>query len=97
MKYVNSVISLQRTTIENIPNVFMLILINEKEMKEMSNNSCNDIDDPLRMNELCILVFDIYHRTVGNENVRNHIPTIAFDVRCNRKDFSLLKTLMVRC
>ena len=97
LKYVNPVISLQRTTREKISDALMLVHLNEEEMKAMKNTSKEITDDPQRQNEILIPAFDIHHKTVGNGNGANRISTTAFDIRCNPKDSSLLKTLMARC
>ena len=84
----------------------MLVHLIEEEMKAMKNTSKESTDDPQRQNEILIPAFDIHHKTVGNGNGENRIgngnganiiSTTAFDIRCNPKDSSLLKTLMTRC
>ena len=75
----------------------MLVHLNDEEMTVTKNTSKEITDDPQRQNEILIPAFDIHHKTVGNGNGANRISTIAFDIRCNLKDSSLLKTLMTRC
>ena len=97
LRYVNPIISLQRTTREKISDALMLVHLNDEEMTAMKNTSKESTDDPQRRNEILIPAFDIYHKTVGNGNGANRVSTIVFDIRCNPKDSSLLKTLMTRC
>ena len=75
----------------------MLVHLNDDEMTAMKNTSKESTDDQQRKNEILIPAFDIHHKTVGNGNGANRISTTAFDIRCNPKDSSLLKTLMARC
>ena len=96
LKYVNLVISLQRTTRKNISNAVILVHFNDEEMTAMTNISKEITDDPQRQNEIIIPAFDIYHKTVDNGNGANRISTIVFDIRCNPEYSSLLKTLMAR-
>ena len=51
----------------------------------------------LKISEIFISAFDIYHKTIGKGNGKKLILTTAFDIRCNPEDSSLLKTLTVRC
>ena len=46
LKYVNLVISLQRTTREKIPDTLMLVHLNDEEMTAMTNTSKEIIDNP---------------------------------------------------
>ena len=97
LKYVNLVISLQRTTREKISDALMLVHLNDEKMTTMTNTSTEIIDDPQRQNEILIPAFDIHYKTVGNGNRANMIPKTAVDIRCNPKDSSLLKKIMARC
>ena len=75
----------------------MLVHLNDDEMTVMKNTSKESTDDPQMQNEILIPAFDIHHKTVGNGNGANMISTTVFDIRCNPKDSSLLKTLMTQC
>ena len=96
LKYVNLGISPQRTTRKNMSNAVMLVHLNDEEITSMTNTSKEITDDPQRQNEILVPAFDIHHKTVDNENGANRISTTAFDIRCNPKDSSVLKTLMAR-
>ena len=97
LKYINPVISLQRITREKISDALMLVHLNNEEMTAMKNTNNDITDEPHRKNEIVIPALDIHHKTVGNGNGADRISTTAFDIRCNPKDSSLLKTLMARC
>ena len=75
----------------------MRVHLNDEEMTAMKNTSKESTDDPQRQNEILIPANDIHHKTVGNSNGANRISTTVFDIRCNPKDSSLLKTSMARC
>ena len=74
----------------------MLVHLNEDEMVAMIDNSSDNTDDRLKKNELPIPAFDIHHKTISNGNRSNRISTISFDIRCNPKESSILKILLVR-
>ena len=94
LKYLNLVIFYHRTTREKQSDALMLVHLNEDESKEISNNLSNDADDPLKMSKLHIPAFDIHHNTIGNGNGTHRISITAFDILCNPKDSSLLKTII---
>ena len=48
LRYVNPVISLQRTTREKISDTLILVHLNEEEMKAMKSTSKESTDDPQR-------------------------------------------------
>ena len=48
LKYVNPIISPQRTTREKISDALMLVYFNENEMEAVITNSSDNIDDPLK-------------------------------------------------
>ena len=68
----------------------------KRKIVAMPNTSKEITEAPQNQNEIIISAFDIHHKTVGNGNGSNIISTTAFDIRCNPKDFSLLKTPMQR-
>ena len=65
--------------------------------RDDKKNSNNDTDVPLKRNELRIPAYDIHYKAIGNGKKSYHISTVAFNIRCNPKYSSLLKTLIARC
>jgi len=47
--------------------------------------------------EIHILVFEIYHKTIGNGNRKSHITTSAYKIRCHPDNSKIVEMLLTRC
>ena len=75
-KCINPILTLQRTTRENITDALFQVYLTEEDMTRLSKESKTNKG----FNEICTPVFDIHHKTIGNGNGKSRITSSAYEI-----------------
>ena len=93
VKYINTILTLQRTTRKKMTDALFQVYLTEEDMKWLSKESKTEKGST----EIHIATFDIHHKTIWNGNEKSHIPTSAYEIECHPDDSKIMKTLLARC
>ena len=86
-KYINPILTLQRTTRENVTDTLFQVYLEVTLLSKVSKRNKGST-------EINIPTFDIHHKTIESGNGKSRITTSAYEIRCHPNNSKIMNTLL---